>query len=190
MLNIDVATRFHAASHEMFTKIFNRNQTLLHFTAFSAVVIGWGLIGGSESSIIAVSIPYISLFVVLMTSYHERTIYKLAEFQASLTTLDEGSIPDWYSDHFYFGLTPQRILKDWAKIYVILPISLGALLLIYSRWDGYALEYRASYLVAVIVACLSLAAATTILVFNMRAKKRLPFFQKARSGKDPTRAKS
>jgi hypothetical protein len=176
MPDVDAATRLQIASFEMCTRIAIRNRTLLQFAAFSTVVFTYALIGGSESSIIGVAVPYLSLCVVLLTSYHERMIYKLAEFQASLMPTDESDAPDWYSEQFYVGLQQQRVIRDWAQILMILPISLGALLLIYSRWESYAVQYRDSYLVAVIIGCLFLSVAMAILMSNMYKKGRLNFF--------------
>jgi len=184
---IGVATRLDAASFEMCTRISIRNNTLLHFSAFSSVMLGYSLIGGESAAIISVAIPYLSLFVVLLSTYHERTIYKLAEFQARVTATDDRNVPNWYSEDFYFSLRPQRMLRDWAHMYIIFPMSLGALLLIYSRWDSYPLHYRNSYLIAVVIACLSLTAAAGILLFNMYEKGRLLFFQSAQMEKDSIR---
>ena len=186
MPKIDAATRYGAACNELCTRLSIRNNTLLHFTAFSSGVIAFAIKGGSSVSIIGVTIPYLALFVVLISSYHERAIYKLAEYQAKLIALDEeDSIPNWYSEEYYAGLRSTRIMRDWAQLYIIVPISVGSLLLIYSRWEDYPTEYRDSYLVAAILAAVCLVAAVFILLSNMRAKKgRFHFSQKAETKSD------
>src|SRR5205085_1726082 len=129
--------RYGAACNEFCTRLGIRNNTLLHFTAFSSGVLAFAVKGGNDASIMGVTIPYLALFLVMLSSYHERTMYKLLEYQASLLAHDETNIASWFSEEFHGSLASTRMMRDWAQIYIILPISLGALLLIYSRWDEY-----------------------------------------------------
>jgi len=171
MPKVDAASRFGAASHEYCTRIGVRNNTLLHFTAFSSGVLAFAIRGGSDVSIIGVSIPYLSLFVVLLSAYHERTMYMLLEYQSALIDFDgEDNLPNWFSHEFYGSLGGTRLLRDWAQIYIILPISSAALLLIYSRWEDYTPHYRESYIYAVGAACICLVITTYFLVSNLYSK--------------------
>jgi hypothetical protein len=171
--NIDAAARYGAACNEFCTRLGVRNNTLLHFTAFSSGVLAFAVKGGNDASIMGVTIPYLALFLVMLSSYHEHTMYKLLEYQAKLLAQDQNNIPNWFSEEFQGGLGSIRVMRDWAQIYIILPISLGALLLIYSRWDEYTVRYRDSYLIAVIIASICLAIAMFLLLRGMFRKRTI-----------------
>jgi|GEM_PF-2955473 len=170
--NIDAAVRYGAACNEFCTRLAIRNNTLLHFTAFSSGVLAFAVKGGNDASIMGVTIPYLALFLVMLSSYHERTMYKLVEYQSKLLADDETELPNWFSEEFHGTLKTTRIMRDWAQIYIILPISLGALLLIYSRWDDYTVRYRDSYLVASVISAICLIAAMLLLVRGMLHKHK------------------
>jgi hypothetical protein len=164
--------RYSAAYNELCTRLSIRNRTLLHFTAFSSGIMAFAMQGDADSSIIGVTIPYIALFVVLISTYHERTIYKLTAYQSRLLDVDKDGHANWMSNDFYGSLGSARIMRDWAQLYILLPISLGALLLIYVRWNQLSDQYRGSYLVASIVSCLCLILTTVVLGLNIYNKRR------------------
>jgi hypothetical protein len=170
---IEATARYGAACNEFCTRLSIRNNTLLHFTAFSSGVLAFAVKGGNDASIMGVTIPYLALFLVMISNYHERTMYMLLEFQARLLEHDPEDIANWFSEEFHGSLTTTRVMRDLAQIYIILPISLGAILLIYSRWDEYTVHYRNSYLVAVIIACVCLAITMMLLIQGMLRKRHI-----------------
>ncbi|MES2355991.1 MAG: hypothetical protein V4568_16635 [Pseudomonadota bacterium] len=98
-------------------------------------------------------------------------MYKLLKFQSKLIDLDtEDDIPNWFSHEFYGSLGSTRLIRDWAQIYVIIPISSAALLLLYSRWEDYSPHYRTSYLYSVGAASICLVFTTYFLVSNIYSK--------------------
>jgi hypothetical protein len=178
--------RYGAACNELCTRLSIRNNTLLHFTAFSSGIFAFAIKGGADASIIGVSIPYLSLFIILISNYHERTIYKLKEYQVKLLEEDKEDIPIWYSDEFYGSLQSARIMRDYAQLYIILPISIGALLLIYARWNEFSPQYRTTYLIAVIVGCICLMTTATMLWLNIRTKRKQRIRRQAPMAIDPS----
>lgn len=186
---IDASVRYGSACNEFCTRLAIRNNTLLHFTAFSSGVLAFAVKGGNDASIMGVTIPYLALFLVMLSNYHERTMYKLVEYQAKLLAEDESELPNWFSDEFHGALKSTRIMRDWAQIYIILPISLGALLLIYSRWDDYTVRYRDSYLVASIISAICLMVAMYLLIQGMLHKHRMPVATSSKKSPHPSQGK-
>jgi len=172
MLVVNAKTKYITVYGEYCTRITIRNYILRAFVAFTCIMLAVAINGDSEESIIIGAIPYLSLFIVLFINYHDHAVSRLIERQRKLSANNkEHDTLDWFSEELYGDLQERKLMGELTQLAVI-PVSFGALLLIYSRWDHYSPQYRNLYLVVAIIGSICLVVTTIILCLKIHKTKQ------------------